>query len=62
MHDVSVWLGEFEDCKDDIFPDWHNDRYMWQCYANLEEKHDCGGIPDEEWARIEERMRIWRGW
>lgn len=41
----------------DIFADWHTKRYFWQCYSNLEEKYDCGGIPDGEWARVEERMK-----
>ena len=36
----------------DIFPDWHNDRYFWQCYYNLQEKYDCGGLTDEEWGII----------
>ena len=67
MHEVSQWikqdLPEFLECThEDIFYDWHNARYMWQCYTNLEEKHDCGGIPDEEWANVETRMRAWRGW
>ena len=33
---------------DELFPGWHNDRYLEQCYFNLEEKYDCGGV-DEEW-------------
>ncbi len=36
----------------DIFDGWHNDRYLRQCLYNLQEKHDCGGIPDSEWKRI----------
>ena len=35
---------------EDLFPDWHNDRYMDQCYYNLQEKYDCGGV-SEEWFR-----------
>ena len=35
---------------EDLFPGWHNDRYLEQCYFNLEEKYDCGGI-DEEWFK-----------
>lgn len=38
----------------EIFPDWHNSRYFWQCYYNLQEKHDCGGISEEEWQAIED--------
>lgn len=37
---------------DDIFQEWMNDRYLRQCYYNLEEKHDCGAISDEDFARI----------
>lgn len=36
----------------DIYRDWHNDRYFTQCYYNLQEKHDCGGISDKEWQII----------
>ena len=36
----------------DIFPEWHNQRYLVQCYYNLQEKYDCGGITKEEWKLI----------
>ena len=36
----------------DLFKDWHNDRYLNQCYYNLEEKYDRGGIPEKEWLII----------
>lgn len=36
----------------DLFPTWHNDRYLTQCYYNLEEKYDCGGISTEEFKEI----------
>lgn len=36
----------------DLFPDWHNDRYLLQCLSNLQEKHDCGGIPEDEYEKI----------
>ena len=29
--------------------EWHNERYLDQCYYNLQEKFDCDGIPEEEW-------------
>lgn len=32
-----------------IFEDWHNDRYFNQCFYNLQEKYDCGGISKAEW-------------
>lgn len=35
-----------------IYPEWHNNRYLSQCLANLQEKYDRGGIPEEEWKRL----------
>lgn len=32
-----------------LFSNWHNDRYLRQCYFNLQEKYDCGGIDETEW-------------
>lgn len=37
-----------------LYETWHNDRYFWQCYYNLQEKYDCGGITEDEWQKIEE--------
>ena len=36
----------------ELFPEWHNNRYLQQCYYNLEEKYDCGGIAPESFERI----------
>lgn len=50
------WISETDVAmvkKDILFSGWHNNRYMWQCYCNLQEKYDCGGIPDEEWKDFE---------
>lgn len=38
----------------DLFPGWHNNRYLTQCYHNLEEKYDCGGITEEWFKKIAE--------
>ena len=38
--------------KDDLFKNWHNDRYLKQCYFNLQEKFDCDGIGLIEWEKI----------
>lgn len=35
-----------------IFPNWHDDRYLLQCYYNLQEKYDCSGITDYEWQFV----------
>ena len=44
--------------EDDLFDNWHNYRYFVQCYCNLQEKYDCGGIDDEEWGKIDEHKKI----
>lgn len=44
-----------------IYKYWHNDRYLIQCFYNLQEKsvcftvtlYDCGGISKEEWNKID---------
>ena len=38
--------------KEQVFDGWHNKRYLRQCYYNLEEKFDCGAIPENEWDRV----------
>ena len=38
---------------EDLFPGWHNDRYLEQCYFNLEEKYDCGGVTQEWFEKIQ---------
>lgn len=42
---------------EEVFMDWHERRYLRQCYYNLEEKYDCGGIPDDEWVAINSLRR-----
>jgi len=37
---------------EEIFRHWHNERYLRQCYFNLEEKFYCGGIELLEWNMI----------
>lgn len=41
--------------QEDIFSGWHNARYFQQCFYNLQEKYDCGGISEKEWLRVLER-------
>ena len=44
------------DCTyDSLFKDWHNDKYLRQCYYNLQEKYDCGGITESEWNLIDDK-------
>ena len=37
---------------DNLFANWHTDRYLRQCYYMLEEKYDCGSITEEEFNQI----------
>ena len=46
-------LYSYNDFAFDPFPEWHNDRYLLQCYFNLEEKYDCGLMNESEWLKIE---------
>lgn len=56
----SVWCkildtndGAFELVRcEELFPGWHNNRYLTQCYYNLEEKYDCSGISEEAFEKI----------
>ncbi len=38
--------------NNECYPE-HNDRYLRQCYYNLQEKYDRGIITKEEWKKIE---------
>ena len=38
--------------QSDLFCEWHNERYLTQCFFNLQEKYDCGGITEDEYSRI----------
>ena len=47
-------FGEMEIIPlEDLFPGWHNDRYLEQCYFNLEEKYDCGGVAQEWFEKVQ---------
>ena len=55
----SVWDKICSICDDynilpieELYPGWHNDRYLAQCYYNLEEKYDCGGIAEEWFEKV----------
>lgn len=39
-----------------LFKDWHNDRYLMQCFYNLQEKYDCGGINETEYELIRRKV------
>jgi len=35
-----------------VFYYWHNCQYLTQCFYNLQEKYDCGGMSEEEYAKL----------
>lgn len=41
----------------ELFEGWHNERYFWQCYYNLQEKYDCGGISESEWRTVNNALK-----
>lgn len=52
-HGVEEFVGyHYEVGVRECFAGWMTDRYLRQCYYNLEEKHDCGAISDEEFKPI----------
>ena len=51
-YDVSV----NEEITDNVYEEWHNQRYLKQCLYNLQEKYDCGGFDDEEWQKISKKF------
>ena len=48
---------DFFDIINRPFPDKMTDKYLVECYFNLMEKHDCGGMTDEEWEKIDNVAR-----
>ena len=52
---IPKWFKDTPEVSDnDLFKDWHTDRYLKQCYYALEEKYDNGSLSDEELAKIRE--------
>lgn len=35
------------------FPEKMTNRYLLQCYYNLQEKYDCGAITKDDWEKID---------
>lgn len=36
----------------ELFAEWHNKRYLKQCFYNLQEKYDCDGMTVSEYTNI----------
>lgn len=41
-----------------LFHNWHDDRYLTQCFFNLQEKYDCGGITPWEFELVQKEYNI----
>lgn len=54
-HPNNQFIEEYEEepvAKSDLFKDWHNKRYLIQCFFMLEECYDCGLITREEFEKV----------
>lgn len=40
-----------------LFKDFHNERYIRQCFYSFQEKFDCNMISEEEWSKIENKFK-----
>ena len=36
----------------ELYTGWHNNKYLRQCFFNLQEKFDCGIVSPEAWGKI----------
>lgn len=52
---IVMWLDKKDDFE--YYPE-HNDRYLKQCYYNLQEKADRGIITKEEWKLIHKNIYV----
>ena len=48
-------VKDFSELFNEFNNEWHNERYLDQCYYNLQEKFDCGGITEEEWDKLNKK-------
>lgn len=44
-----------------LFEGWHNKQYLRQCYYNLQEKFDRGGISEQEWDMVVKAYVVYGG-
>ena len=61
LNNLETNKRDFDNCYvtfDELFQNWHNQRYLKQCYYNLEEKYDCGGITTYEFLKIKKVLDI----
>ena len=41
-----------ENASNRLFGHWHNDSYLFECFQNLKEKYECGGMTYDEFEII----------
>ena len=61
MQEITAKIYRNEDKFMRVFIDftiWHNERYLRQCYYNLQEKYDCGLIKEREWREIYDFIKL----
>jgi uncharacterized protein (TIGR02328 family) len=51
--------SEWVICFDDIYIGWHNERYLRQCFYNLQEKADCGIVPIDQFNQVLKTCEIY---
>lgn len=58
LNEISIFTGGFTiACCNPYYPE-HNNRYLLQCYYNLQEQYDRGIIDELEWNRIKETVNV----
>lgn len=60
IDEIMTWqIDKFKTTSDNksLYDGWHNNRYLKQCYFNLQEKFDCGIVSKEAWDKIEKRYK-----
>ena len=53
---IEIMNFSYYDGNFDLYPE-HNDRYLKQCYYNLQEKFDRGIITKDEWNKIDKKVK-----
>lgn len=54
--DSDIRMGSIYINPEELFNGWHNDRYLIQCYYNLQEKFDCGGVTENEFLMVQDLL------
>ncbi len=54
IQELFDYLGDPEEISfEKLYADWHNERYLRQCFYNLQEKADCGRPTKEEFEQVQ---------